>query len=155
MKRYIIAVLVILGVAGAFIGKGYGTEPMMEPPNRGADPTAILLVEQGIKQFNGQEVKAARDSFELAAQIDPTLSSASVNARLAAQEMSQNPSARDGGANAVGGGFAEFGVATLAGFIFVFVMAAYDFGGTHPSMGSKEKAFFERVPQQRPWAVAA
>ncbi len=155
MKPYFISMFVIFVAAGVFTGNGDGAEPMMRPPDRGADPTAILLVKQGIKQFNGGEVNAARDSFELAAEMDPTLSSAGFNARLATQEMGQRPAARGGGANAVGGGFAEFGLASLSGFIFVFVIAAYDIGVTHPFMGSTEKESVERVPQERQWAAAA
>jgi hypothetical protein len=154
MKLYIVSVLILFVVAGIFIGDGYGTEPMVKPPDRGGDPAAILLVKQGIKQFNEGEVNASRDSFELAVEIDPTLSSARFNARLAAEEMNQSAMA-GGGVNTVGGGFAEFGLASLSGFIFVFVMAAYDIGVTPPLTGSKKKAFVERVPQKKEWAAAA
>lgn len=154
MKPYLVSVFIVFVVAGIFTGNGYGAEPMMIPPERGGDPTAILLVKQGIKQFNTGEVKAARDSFELAAEIDPSLSSAAVNARSAAQTMSRNAAGR-GGANAVGGGFAEFGLATLSGFIFMVVVAAYEIGATNPYTRLNEKESVERIPRERRWAEAA
>ncbi len=38
-----------------------------------------------------------------------------------------------------GGGFVEFGIASLFGFIFVLGMAAYDIGVVHPFRGVEER----------------
>lgn len=167
MKRLMIAVLVMIGTLGFLNPNGYGAEPMMAPPKEGADPTVVLLVEQGIEQAKEKKWEAARASFKLASQIDPTLSVATFNAGVAALGMGRRMEALDdlerflllqpgnpegqrivsniregvySSHTAAGaGGFAEFGFASLLGFIFVFGMAAYDIGMTRPFMDSEEE----------------
>lgn len=174
MKRFMIAVLVMIGILGLLNLNGYGAEPMMAPPKEGADPTAVLLVEQGIEQAKEKEWEAARASFKLASQIDPTLSVATFNAGVAALGMGRRMEALDdlegflslqpgnlegqrivsniregvySSHTAAGmGGFAEFGFASLLGLIFVFAVAAYEIGATPPPMETEEKSFEKKRP---------
>lgn len=58
------------------------------------------------------------------------------------------------------GGFAEFGFASLLGFIFVFAVAAYEIGATPPPMETEEKSFEKKRPLteaewKERWAAAA
>lgn len=121
MKRYLIDALVIIGVIGIFTLNGQGAEPTTTTADQGADPTATLLIEQGNKQLEAGEPEAAGASFALAAQLDPKLSIPTIETGL----ESRLP---------VGGwgGFAEFGIASILGFIFIFGMAAYEIGETNP-----------------------
>lgn len=157
MKQAMIGVLVMISMIGLTLN-GYGAD-LMTPPKQGADPTAILLVEQGIKQSNQGQWEGASVSFKLASQIDPNLSSATFNASVAALALgrkeealnhletfvSRQPENQEGQRllsdiqksvdntyPAAGRGFAEFGLASLLGFIFVLAMAAYDIAVTHP-----------------------
>lgn len=167
MKHAMIDLLVMISMIGLFTLNGYGAD-LMAPPKEGADPTAILLVEQGIKQSNEGQWEEAGASFKLASQIDPNLSSATFNAGVAALELgrkqealndlerfvSRQPENREGRRllsdiresinnvyPAAGRGFAEFGFASLLGFLFVLAMAAYDIAVTHPFQ--KERRFEE------------
>lgn len=171
MKQVMIGVLVMISMIGLTLN-GYGAD-LMTPPKEGADPTAILLVEQGIKQSNAGQWEEAGVSFKLASQIDPNLSSATFNAGVAAlalgrkQEalndvekfLSRQPGNREGQRllsdiresidndyPAAGRGFAEFGLASLLGFIFVLAMAAYDIAVTHPFQKERQ---LEEVKQRK------
>ncbi len=114
---------------------------------------ALMLVGQGISLYNEKNMDAALKSFELAAQIDPSLSVAYFNAGIVASEMGQKkealsyleeflartPGHREGEQvlselkaghyagilDAEKGGFAEFGMAALIGSLFPLAMAAY------------------------------
>jgi tetratricopeptide (TPR) repeat protein len=169
MKCYMIAMLVIIGTLGLLNLNGYGAEPMMAPPEKGADPMAVLLMEQGIKQSKENEWEAARASFKLASQIDPMLSVATFNAGVAALALGRRMEALDDlerflllqSGNREGqrvlsniregvysrrtdtgaGGFAEFGLASFLGFVFVFAIGAYEIGMTRPAMQTEEKPF--------------
>ncbi len=178
MKQAMIGVLVMISMIGLTLN-GYGAG-LMAPPKEGADPTAILLVEQGIKQSNEGQWEEADVSFKLASQIDPNLSSATFNAGVAAlalgrkQEalndvekfLSRQPGNREGQRllsdiresigndyPAAGRGFAEFGLASLLGFIFVLAMAAYDIAVTHPFQ--KERQLEEVKPRKERLRKAA
>ncbi|MCG3115072.1 MAG: hypothetical protein LLH30_05270 [Candidatus Manganitrophus sp. SA1] len=178
MKHAMLDVLVMISMIGFFTLNGYGAD-LMAPPKEGADPTAILLVEQGIKQSNEGQWEEAGASFKLASQIDPNLSSATFNAGVAALELgrkeealnhmerfvSRQPDNQEGQRllsdiresvdnvyPAAGRGFAEFGLASLLGFIFVFAMAAYDIGVTHPF---QKETGLEEVKRREPLRKAA
>src|SRR5581483_4667068 len=113
MKHYLIDALVIIGMIGIFTLNGQGAEPKTAAPVKGADPTAALLLDQGIQQMKEGKLEVARASFALASQLDPNLSIPTFN------------TGAPGGVRS-GGGFSEFGIASLLGFIFVLGMAAYE-----------------------------
>lgn len=174
MKRYMIAGLLIIGTLSLLNLNGYGAEPMMAPPEKGADPIAVLLMEQGIEQAKEKGWDAARASFKLASQIDPTLSAATFNAGVAALGMGRRlealddlegflllqPGNREGQrvlsniregvysrrTDTGAGGFVEFGVTSLLGFVFVFAIGAYEIGMTCPAMQTEEKPFKKKGP---------
>ncbi len=159
MKDSILKVIMIAIVTLFFTARGYGAEPTMAPPTTGVDSIAVLLIEQGITFYETKQWPAALNSFKLAAEIDPESPSAFLNAALVASEMGQTMEARmileelvrhdPGHAEALkrlsflknitghpgmgrGGGFVEFGFASLLGFIFVLGIAAYDVAVVHP-----------------------
>lgn len=131
-------------------------------------------MEQGIEQAKEKGWEAARASFKLASQIDPTLSAATFNAGVASLGMGRRMEALDdlerflllqpgnleghrivsniregvySSHTAAGaGGFAEFGFVSLLGFIFVLAMGAYEIGATHPPMETEEKSFKKKRP---------
>ena len=173
----VVVVAVILSAAQA-----YGIGSMIAPVKGGADPTAALLVEQGIKQFEEKNWGAAHTSFKFAAEIDPGFSVAYFNAGVVASEMgrikealsafeafvARNPGhpegqrllsdlkeASSGGYTAVGGGFAEFGAASLLGLIFIFAVAAYDIGVLHPFTEADGKPSEEAKWREEYWKKAA
>lgn len=119
MKRYLIDALVVIGIITLFALNGQGAEPKTSPPGNRSDPTATLLLNQGITQMKEGLPDAARASFALASQLDPKLSIPAVNTR------GPDPLR-------AGSGFAEFGIAGILGFIFVLGMAAYEIGMTSP-----------------------
>lgn len=183
MKRFILNAVVMMATIVFFTPMVYGTGLMMAPSKEGADPTAILLVEQGIKFNEENKREEALTSFELASQIDPRITVSYFNAGIALWEMgrmaealsyleefgARNPGdptgqrvlsdlkkAYFGSHPATGlGGLAEFGVASLAGFMFIFAMAALDIG-TAQSIGAvKEEAFEEREWLEERWEKVA
>ncbi len=131
----------------------YGAGPMMTAAKEGGEPMAVMLVDQGISLYNENDMGAALKSFEMAVEIDPSLSVAYFNAGIVASEMGQKkealsyieqfltrmPGHREGEQilselkasyyagilDAEKGGFAEFGMAALIGSLFPLAMAAY------------------------------
>ena len=182
MIRLMIEALVVIVVVILSAAQAHGIGSMMAPVKGGADPTAALLVEQGIKQFEEKNWEAAHTSFKFAAEIDPGFSIAYFNAGVVASEMgrmkealsafeafaSRNPGHPEGqrllsdlkqayssGYQAVGGGFAEFGAASLLGLIFIFAVAAYDIGILHPFTEADGKPSEETEWKEEYWKKAA
>jgi hypothetical protein len=90
MKRILCGVVVLVAV---FVGPAaFGSAPLLSP-EAGADPTATLLVEQGIKLYEMENWQDARSSFEMAISLDPGLAAASFNAGLAALEAGDQATA--------------------------------------------------------------
>jgi len=146
MKRYLIDALVMIGIIGMFTLSAQGAGPKTAPLEKGADPTATLLLDQGIQQMKEGKPEVARASFALASQLDPNLSIPAFN------------TGAPGGVHS-GGGFSEFGIASLLGFIFVLGMAAYEIGTTAPDMPA-HRAESGRSPgrglfEGERWPVAA
>lgn len=141
MKRYLIDALVIIGIIGIFTLNGQGAEPATTP-NQGADPTATLLVEQGNKQLEAGQPEAAGVSFALASQLDPTISIPTIAAGPDSRLPGRGP-----------GGFAEFGAASILGFIFIFGVAAYEIGTTSPYPA--RRAPQRKLVEYEQWPAAA
>jgi tetratricopeptide (TPR) repeat protein len=171
MKRFIINAAFMVAVIVFSAVTVYGGGPMA-PPKEGADPAAVKLVEQGIKFYEEKRWEAALDSFTLAIQIDSRVFVSYFNAGISLWEMgrmaealsyleefaARNPGDPRGQRALLDlkkaysssppdsgwGGFAEFGLASLAGFLFIFGIAALDIGAA-PSTGSvKEKALKQK-----------
>ncbi len=86
MKHAICGVVVLIAMSMGPAGPAaFGSAPLLSP-EAGADPTAVLLVEQGIKLYEMEDWQNARSSFEMAAGLDPGLAAAFFNAGLAALE---------------------------------------------------------------------
>jgi len=143
------------GVAPVVGGEGEG---------RG-DPTAMLLIEQGLNLYQAGQADGALASFELAAQVDPTSVAARLNAARVTLKMgspegatrhlqallSRYPGHAEGmalwsrlhatpsvAATAEGGGFFEFGLMALVGALFTMGIAAYDVGHCPPTSQREE-----------------
>jgi hypothetical protein len=143
MKHFMIDALMMIGIIGMMTLTAYPVKAMTGPLNQGVDPTAMLLLDQGIKQFNAGEVSAARSSFDLASQLDP---------KISLPALSIGPDA----GKAAGSGFGEFGMASILGFIFILAMAAYEIGMSAPFMEAKKESLEQKgVLQVKLWPKAA
>src|SRR5581483_2593675 len=98
MKRYLIDALVMIGMIAVFAVNGQWAG-VATAQAEGADPTATLLLDQGIQQMKEGKPEVARASFALASQLDPNLSIPALN------------TGAPGGGVRSGGGFSEFGIA--------------------------------------------
>lgn len=93
MKRFVVGAFVT-AVAVIFLApRVYAIRPLAAPSQKAADPTALLLTEQGIKQYEEQQWEAAYASFKLASEIDPTLAAAEMNRAVALSKMGHAPEA--------------------------------------------------------------
>lgn len=177
MKRFMINTVFMTAFVVFSAAAVYAGEPMMAPIDEGADPAAVKLVEQGIKFYEEKKWEEALNSFTLAIQIDSRVFVSYFNAGISLWEMGRmaealfylgefgarkpdDPRGRralldlkkayssdlpDTGL----GGFAEFGVASLAGFIFIFGIAALEIGAA-PSAGPVKEAAFEKTKRKEP-----
>ncbi len=123
------------------------------------DPIALMLMDQGARLYEGNNLEGAQLSFAMAAQVDPTLQDAYFNAAVTAADLGKtqqalvsletllsrypkHPQGRrlyatlkgvgPAGVSQVtlGGGFYEFGLLALMGSLFLYTVAAYDIGVT-------------------------
>ena len=151
MKR-IHVVMVMVFVLSLVSAKMYGAEPLKRPSGVGGNPAAVLLINQGIGLFAKGQLDQALSSFDMAIQMDKTLSDAYFNAGIVALELgmrekgfsyletfaSQRPeegraflSGRNNAETATGAdsapssGFWEFGFSAMLGSIFIFTAGAY------------------------------
>ncbi len=167
MKRFAIGALVVMIFLVSSVPRGYGAGSMIVPPKGAGDPTAVLLMKQGIDLYGEGKWEEALSSLTLASQVDPSLSAAYFNAGVVAWEMGRagqalssletflgaHPGHQEAqrllsdvrksyysgrSSDSAGGGFAEFGAATLLGFIFVFAVAVHEIAATHPLIAAEE-----------------
>lgn len=151
MKRLNI-VLIMFFAFSLMSWEAYGGEPLKRPSGAKGDPSAILLIDQGIRLFTDHNPDAALSSFDMAIQMDPTISEAHFNAGMVALELGmrekgfayletyakQRPDsggaflsdmksaiATADGLGMPKTGFWEFGFVAVIGSVFVFMMAAY------------------------------
>jgi tetratricopeptide (TPR) repeat protein len=165
MKR-IHVVMVMVFVLSLVSAKMYGAEPLKRPSGVGGNPAAVLLINQGIGLFAKGQLDQALSSFDMAIQMDKTLSDAYFNAGIVALELgmrekgfsyletfaSQRPeegraflSGRNNATVAIGAdsapssGFWEFGLPAMLGSVFIFAAGAYLISHSQagiPSFGS-------------------
>ncbi len=90
MKRMAYGVVVWVAVAIFPVPTAFGSAPLLSP-DTGANPTAVLLVEQGMKLYEVAKWQDALFSFEMAIGLDPGLSAPLYNAGLTAMKMGNWP----------------------------------------------------------------
>ncbi len=158
-----------------FVPTASGAETTTLSSGTGADPTAVLLLEQGEKLINENQMEGALASFDLAIQVDPGLSKAYFRASAVASQLGHNEKAiaylsnllkrNPSDTEAQGllanlakktevpgesfgfssSGFLEFGVAALLGSAFFFFIGGY-FGESPP----RDRA---KMPVEKPYFV--
>jgi len=149
--KHIHVVVIAIFVFSLTVGASYGGEQLKRPAGVSGDPAAVLLIDQGIRLFAESQKEQALSSFDMAIQMDPTLSEAYFNAGIVALELgmrekgfsyltefeNQRPeegkaflsgirnAVTDSGATDAGSGFWEFGLAAVLGSVFIFTAGAY------------------------------
>jgi len=162
-RRMLVDVVFAVGFALLLL-VGVGVKPTAGGEGD-VDPTAVLLIKQGLDLRQAGHAEGALASFDLAAQVDPASAAAHLNAARVTLEMGdpqaaahhlQNlllryPEHVEGVAlwsrlnapasppTAVGGdGFFEFGLLALVGALFATGIAAYDIGHCPPTSRKEE-----------------
>lgn len=181
MKEIATRMIGFVAVVLFFVPAVYSAETEGTASGSGRDPTAALLIEQGEQLITENQMEGALASFDLAIEVDPTLSKAYFQASAVASQMGniekaisymealrkRNPNNmetqrlladlerrrnRVDPIQIPASGFFEFGVLALIGLGFSLLVAGYEFGGSRPAgMNPEETSVFQSV--EKPYLI--